>query len=133
MFEFIHRSKNHDMDQLRKAYADYERRDFDLVAQLQILQKELDGYNSDGYEHFKSVILPLEAVRLAKKRMDIPVEDTKAHNLITGQYNEVMDLMHKKEKIPFEIEVLESQRVDLLSRMIELKGRMDRQVKDAGK
>lgn len=116
---------------MRAAYATYERTDADLVAQMQILKKEFDGYGNSGYLHFKSEILPLELVRLAKKRMTIPVEKEKDHLIIQGQYAEVERLMFKRENIEAEIEVLETQRIEILTQMNTLKNKIALQVKDA--
>ena len=76
----------------------------DLEAKEKVLQSDLDGYDTEGYERFKNTVLPRELERLDKKRRtQISPTDQFAQCRIDGQQQEVMHLMTVKETLELDL------------------------------
>jgi len=70
-----------------------------LVAHREVMEADLEGYETPGYEHFKKEVLSKERVRIAEVRMTIPATNVNLHERLQGQYNEAGTLMQRKESI----------------------------------
>lgn len=69
-----------------------------LWAEHEALMAEVNAYEVPGYKEFKKV-LTKEKIRVAFKRMTIPIDDVDSHNQIRGQFYQLVKLEEKKEDI----------------------------------
>jgi len=106
-----------------------QKRMVSLLAEKDVLEADLNAYESDGYEAFKKV-LGKEKIRLALLRMAIPVEDQLTHEKIHGQFLEADLLERNKESIERGL-LINSKRIsDTSFRIEKLKKQLSRQIKE---
>lgn len=101
----------------------------DLLVEKNILIKDLEGYETDGYEYFKTNILPNEKIRLALLRMKIPSEEKVLHDRIQGQFNEVELLERNQKQIVMLIEICNRKMSDGSKKINKLEKQLKRQTK----
>jgi conjugal transfer/entry exclusion protein len=70
-----------------------------LARRREVLQADMDGFETPGYEAFKVNVLGKERTRLALLRMTIDPDKVNLHERLQGQFNEVEMLMRMKEDI----------------------------------
>ena len=74
------------------------------------LQSDLAGYDTEGYEYFKTHVLPREMVRLAEIRLTkIEPTDQFGQERIQGQQLECVSLMRRKQDIENELGITKRQ------------------------
>jgi len=100
-----------------------------LLAEKDVLETDLTGYESDGYEAFKKV-LAKEKIRLALLRMTIPVEDQLTHEKIHGQFLEADLLERNKETIEHGLAINSFRIRDTSVRIEKLKKQFSKQIKE---
>jgi hypothetical protein len=100
-----------------------------LLAEKEVLETDLAGYESDGYEAFKKV-LAKEKIRLALLRMTVPVEDQLTHEKIHGQFLEAELLERNKESIEYGLKLNAKRISDASDRIEKLKKQFARQIKE---
>jgi chromosome condensin MukBEF ATPase and DNA-binding subunit MukB len=71
--------------------------------ELSVLRADLGGFQSDGYEHFKTEVLSKELNRIAHLRQRIPPDDALQNATLKGRYEEVKELMDLKESLEAQI------------------------------
>ena len=100
-----------------------------LLAEKDVLETDLTGYESDGYEAFKKV-LAKEKIRLALLRMTIPAEDQLTHEKIHGQFLEADLLERNKETIEHGLAINSFRIRDTSVRIEKLKKQFSKQIKE---
>ena len=81
-------------EQLNDSLEKIQQRIRGLEAQEQVLQADLDGYDTEGYEYFKNNVLPKELQRLDEyRRTKTSPTEQWVQCRIDGQQQEVMQLM----------------------------------------
>lgn len=80
-----------ELDGLLKTYEQF-------LAEKDVLETDLAGYESEGYEQFKKV-LEKEKIRLALLRMTVDSADLQKHDRLQGQFNECELLERNKDSI----------------------------------
>ena len=98
-----------------------------LLAEKEVLVEDLKGYEKEGYEHFKTQVLSREKVRVAFKRMTIPLSEELLHARVQGQFNEVELLERNKEEIERDIMIMHRKITESLARIEELKKQLRKQ------
>ena len=94
------------VDQIKDALDKVQARIKTSEAKEKVLQADLDGYDTEGYEYFKDNVLPKELQRLDEyRRTKISASDQFAQCRIDGQQQEVMRLMNAKEAMESELHV----------------------------
>lgn len=114
-----------DANSLKIEIDSIEARVVSLRRELEVLREDLRGFECDGYEHFKRVVVPKELDRLAHLRMTIPPGDTAAHERITGQYNEAVAMAKLPESVGQRIRVIEGDLRELTERGDKLKRQLE--------
>jgi hypothetical protein len=100
-----------------------------LLAEKDLLETDLVGYESDGYESFKKV-LAKEKIRLALLRMTVPVEDQLTHEKIHGQFLEADLLERNKETIEYSLKLNAKRISDASARIEALKKQIAKRIKE---
>lgn len=106
-------------DELRSQARELTDLDSQLSAQLQILENDLDGFDSSGYTHFKDVVLPKRLDALAHQLMATSEADDQrdARLELRGAYKEVRKMMTKSETLQNSIRELREDRVRVLTKL----------------
>lgn len=100
-------------DELAELAAQHESlvaRQRELMAECEIVEKELEGYKNVAYQAFKDQVLERERVRLAVARMRLGngPEDHDEHMKILGQFNQVELLQRKPDTLRAHLKQLTS-------------------------
>lgn len=90
-----------ELQELTQQHESMLERQRELIAECEIVEKDLEGYKSVGYDHFKREVLEREKMRLAQARMRLgnAPEDHDEHMKLLGQFNEVEALQRRPETL----------------------------------
>jgi hypothetical protein len=124
--DFFTQPKNFDLnhqelDGLQKYHAQ-------LLAEKEILETDLKGYETEGYEQFKKV-LAKEKVRIAMVRMTVATGEIAQHDQLRGQFFEVELLERNKENVERDIAVNARKISELVSKIEKLKKQLEKQIR----
>lgn len=93
-------------EDLQASISTLDKRIDELKADKKVLEADLEGFECDGYDHFKEKVLSRELERLDKcRRTKIEPSDVQAQERIHGQQIECMLLMRSKETIENDLRV----------------------------
>jgi hypothetical protein len=117
------------VDVIQAELADRQRQMAQLTARKEVLQADLSGYDTAGYEYFKNSVLAKEKVRIAMVRMTVEAGKTDLHERLQGQFNEVEMLMRNKEAIQRELAGTERVIADVAGKITRLKKQIEKRIK----
>ena len=100
-----------------------------LLADKEVLEEDLKGYETAGYEHFKTQVLPKELARLSILRMGVDSGQIAQHDQLKGQYLEAEMLMRNKEYIERDISIKSRQISESNAKIEQLKKKFHKQEK----
>jgi len=98
-----------------------------LVADKEVLVEDLKGYETEGYEFFKTRVLPKELVRVAMLRMGVDAGQVGQHDQLKGQFLEAEMLMRNKENIERDISVISRKISESNEKIEQLKKKFHKQ------
>lgn len=96
---------------------------------LQLLEKDIDGFESDGYAHFKSVVLPIWRDRIANLRMRLDPKDHDENLKAIGRYEMIVELMTKPDELIEATKRLRRQQISLLEELKHTQEEIERDKK----
>lgn len=81
----------------------------DHIRRLEVLTIDMEGFETEGYEHFKTKVLPKELDAIAHQLAAVDPENVVQISRLLGQYKEVGNLMDLKDQISTTVNSLHSQ------------------------
>ena len=95
-----------------------------LMNERDVLVEDQKGYETPGYEYFKTHVLAREKIRLALKRMEYHSSEISKHDSLQGQFNEVELLERNKETIETKLKIKDRKISESLVKIEKLKKKL---------
>jgi hypothetical protein len=100
------------------------------AADYESARENLSGYDTPGYEHFKSKVLRAELARLDElRRTAVDPGDAAGQERIHGQQLEVMLLMQRKDQLETAVRIAEGRMRQLQADRDKLNEKLQRRMK----
>lgn len=107
-----------------------QEREIEVIREkLQLLEKDIDGFETAGYAHFKSQVLPLWRDRIANLRMRVDPKDTDENLKLIGRYEMILELMTKPDELVEKTKQLRRQQISLLEELKHTQEEIERDKK----
>ena len=86
-------------------------------AELQLLEKDIDGYDTHGYAYLKDEVLSRMRDRIANLRMALDPKDHDANLKMIGRYEMIVELMTKPELLTERTKAIRRHQIALLEEL----------------